>query len=357
MKRLLIFALALLALASTAMAANAPAILPKVFAGWDRSQSKTSTDPGVADPANAGIMKEYGFTDLESAVYTKSGRKMEIKAARFADATGAYGAFTFYKLPEMINEKFGDQGASLNDRVLFYRGNVLVQAKLDHVTAMSAGELRELSDAIPLPKGPARNLPSLPKYLPKKQYIKNSAKFVLGPQALGAVTAPLAADQVEFNRRPEIAIGKYSTSSGTATLMLISYPTPQIAAERLRAFEGLNQHPPAQQGPTLAAPFTVKRTGPIVALVAGQISAADAKALLAPISYDADVTWSQDTTFNQRLSGLLVNILVLCGILMGLAIVAGLVFGGFRILASRLFPGRVFDRPESVEIIQLRLRK
>ena len=48
-----------------------------------------------------------------------------------ADASGAYGAFTYYKQPEMLNEKIGDQASSLNNRVLFYRGNVLVEAVFD----------------------------------------------------------------------------------------------------------------------------------------------------------------------------------------------------------------------------------
>jgi hypothetical protein len=353
MKRFLILlTLALCFSSSFALAANAPAILPGAFAGWEKSESKGSTDAAIADPANAAILKEYGFSDVESAQYTKAGRKMEVKAARFTDASGAYGAFTFYKLPQMLTEQFGDQGASLNERVLFYRGSVLVQATLDRVTAMSAAELRELSDAIPLPPGPSRNLPTLPQYLPRQAYVKNSAKYVVGPLALNSVGAPLTAGDVDFGRSAEVTVAHYSTSNGTATLMLIAYPTPQIAGERQRAFEALNQNPPAQQDASMAAPFTLKRSGPIVALVAGQISASEAKSLLASIHYDADVTWSQDTGFNNRLGSLLVNIITLAAILIGLALVAGLAFGGIRILSRRLF-----NRTDDMEFLELKLRK
>lgn len=358
MKRFFILlSLALALSCSFAMAANAPAVLPGAFAGWEKSESKSSADAATADPVNAAILKEYGFSDVESARYSKAGRTIEVKAARFADASGAYGSFTFLKLPQMLTERFGDQGASLNERVLFYRGNVLVQATLDRVTAMSAAEMRELSDAIPLPAGPSRNLPTLPQYLPKQAYVKNSAKYVLGPLALNLVGAPLAAGDVDFGRSAEVAVGRYSTSKGAATLMLISYPTPAIAGERLRAFEALNQNPPAQQDASMAAPFTLKRSGPIVALVAGQISASEAKSLLASIHYDADVTWSEDTSFNNRLGGLLVNIVLFSLILIGLALVAGVAFGGLRILSQRFLPGRLFDRAEAVEIIELKLPK
>jgi hypothetical protein len=51
------------------------------------------------------------------------------------------------------------------------------------------------------------------------------------------------------------------------------------------------------------------------------------------------------------------NIVVLCGILGALAIVAGVAFGGFRVLMKRMYPDRVFDRPEQVEFISLRLNE
>src|SRR5215467_6056034 len=105
-------------------------MLPKQFDGWQLSgQVRTSQDPATADPASPGVLKEYGFTDFESGAYvTGDGRKLSVKAARFQDASGAYGAFTFYKTPQMQIEKIGDSGASLNERVLFYRGNILVDA-------------------------------------------------------------------------------------------------------------------------------------------------------------------------------------------------------------------------------------
>jgi hypothetical protein len=33
----------------------------------------------------------------------------------------------------------------------------------------------------------------------------------------------------------------------------------------------------------------------------------------------------------------------------------GIAFGGVRVLTKRLFPGKVFDRPENVEVLQLGL--
>src|SRR5437870_4909617 len=235
------FLLAVL-LAGAVLAADQPLkkqpsapILPKQFAGWQiQGTGQTSQDPGVADPVNAAVLNEYGFTDLESAIYTRDGgHKLTLKAARFSDASGAYGAFTYYKQPEMLNEKIGDQASSLNNRVLFYRGNVLVEAVFDKLSVMSAAELRELASDIPLPQGGARNLPSLPTYLPKQDYVKNTAKYIMGPRTLDKIGSPLSAQLIDFNAGAEVVEGTYRGSSGEGTLVLISFPTPQIAAEHL----------------------------------------------------------------------------------------------------------------------------
>ncbi len=359
MKRILPIFFCVLALLP-AWAANpkskADALLPDAFAGWQKSApAHVSTSPADADKVNSALLNEYGFDGFEDATYTRPDRKMEIKAIRFKDASGAYGVFTYYKSPEMQPEKIGDQAASANERVLFYRGNVLVQAVLDRVTPMSAAELRELATDIPLPAGSARNLPTLPLYLPRQGYVPNTAKYVVGPVGLASISAPIPAAEVEFQRGAELAQGQYNSGQGNATLTLISYPTPQIAAERMRAIDAA--HPQSNEGGSSPL-FLTKRSGPLVAIVTGAISPREAKSLLASVNYDAEVTWNQRTGLEPRenVGGLLVGVVLLTGIILGFALIAGIAFGGVRILAKRLFPDRVFDRSRDVEIIELKLR-
>src|ERR1019366_6269399 len=104
----------------------APSILPKQFAGWQmQGAAQGSKDASGADPTNAALLKEYGFTDFEAATYkSDDGRTLKIRAARFADASGAFGAYSFYLQPEMARAEIGDQAASLNQRVVFYRSHV-----------------------------------------------------------------------------------------------------------------------------------------------------------------------------------------------------------------------------------------
>ena len=134
MKPALVLSLLLCAAALTAQTTVQPAapapLLPQQFAGWQLKDAVSkSADPVAADEANAAVLKEYGFQRFEKATYTRDdGRTLEIKAAAFDDASGAYGAFTYYKSPAMLNEKIGGQASSLNNRVLFYEGNILVDA-------------------------------------------------------------------------------------------------------------------------------------------------------------------------------------------------------------------------------------
>ena len=348
--------------AAPAARATTAAILPAQFAGWQiLGTTRVSRDPAVADSVNAALLKEYGLTDFESGTYVRDdGRKVALKAIRFADASGAYGAFTYYKMPQMLKESILDQGSSLNERVLFYRGNILVDAVFDKLTAMSAAELRELSDALPLPAGNARNLPILPQYLPKSGYVKNTAKYVLGPVGLEKIAAPLPAPLVDFNASAEVALGNYQTADGIATLMLISYPTPQLAAERLRQIDAAN--PANKQGQAgrstlLAGPIFAKRTGPMVVIATGAISPAEARALLSAVNYEADVTWNENTYQGKKnnLANLLLNVFLLCGILIVFAGVAGIAFGGIRIFFNHILPERVLHREKETEFISLNL--
>jgi hypothetical protein len=350
-----------------AYAANPPAsavsILPHEFAGWQlQGDLQTSDDPAAADSTNAMVLKEYRFTEFASGVYTRDDRRtVKIKAARFADASGAFGAYTFYLQPEMRKEQIGDQGASLGNRVLFYRGPVLVDAQFSQESPMSGAELRELAGTLPRPGGNAGNLPTFIEFLPRQDYIPNTQKYAMGPAALAALAPPVSADLVDFGASSEVSLARYNTPSGEATLMLISYPTPQLAADHLRKIDAAHQL--AQQQPAGVSTiegsgtFFDKRTGPIVAVASGGISDSDAKALLGRVNYEASVTWNTPTENAQvhDLYMLILNIVVLCAILAGLAIVAGVAFGGVRILVKRLYPDKVFDRPEQMEFISLHL--
>jgi len=140
-----------------------PVLLPESFAGWQlASRTPAVFDAAAADRAEAPLLQEFGFVALESATYEQNGRQLKVKALGFHDATGALGAFLYYRQPQMVDESIGDLSSSLNEHVLFYRGNVVIDAVFDKLTVMSASQLRELAAGLPLVSGGDRNPPNLP---------------------------------------------------------------------------------------------------------------------------------------------------------------------------------------------------
>jgi hypothetical protein len=342
------------------------AVLPTEFAGWQlKGAVARSDDPAVADAANAAVLKEYGFARLEKAAYTRDdGRNLAIRAAVFEDASGAYGAFTYYYSEEMGQETIGGQAAFLNNRVLFCQGNVLVDAVFDRMSVMSAAQLRELAGLLPQVEGNKGNPPLLPTYLPKRafqrNFDRNTTKYILGPVALDRIGSPLPGSLVDFKSGAEVVIGKYAAAAGDATLMLIEYPTMQIAAERLRQIDASHQVAPQQPGVASmvdVGPFSDARTGPIVVIAAGPLSKSEARSLISSVSYEADVTWNENTYLSRKdnMANFLFNAIILCGVVVGFALVAGVAFGGLRIVVKRFFPDSVFDRREAMEFISLHL--
>jgi hypothetical protein len=342
----------------------APPILPKQFAGWQiQGAPAASKDAAAADPANAALLKEYGFRDVEAATYNSDdGRTLKIRAARFADASGAFGAYTFYLQAEMAREEIGDQAASLNRRVLFYRGHIVVDALFSQESMMSAAALRELAGLLPRPGGNAGNLPPILAFMPHHGYATNTEKYAAGPLALAAIESPVPAELVDFGASPEVVLGQYSMPSGPVTLMLIEYPTPQLAGEHLRRIDAAHHAAQPQAGVSgiqNVGPFFDKRTGPIIAIAAGPLSQSDARTLLGAVNWDASVTWNENTYFNKKdnVANLLVNIIILCIVVGALSIATGVAFGGGRVLLRRFFPGPVFGHPDQTDFISLHLEE
>jgi hypothetical protein len=130
------------------------ALLPEAFAGWVAAgAAKKMTDAAQADSANAPALKEYDFSDAALAEYKRSGETLSLRALRFNDASGAYGAYSFYRQNGWPKEEIGTGATSNHNRVLFWVGNVVVDANFSRIGPMSGSELRELAGEIPVPGG------------------------------------------------------------------------------------------------------------------------------------------------------------------------------------------------------------
>ncbi|PSH04582.1 MAG: hypothetical protein CXZ00_07130 [Acidobacteria bacterium] len=331
---------------------TASRILPVAFAGWELAGvPQQGSDPRKIDSASSNVLKEDRFTDFEVATYKHDNRTLTIKAARFEDAAGSYAAFTFYRQPIMREEDIGALAASLNDRVLFFSGNILVDARFDRVTGMSGTQLRELAARLPKAKGPAAVLPTLPSHLPRKQLVQGTARYIIGPAAYSALSVNLSPELIDFSKSPELVWARFNGEApGSAEVLLVAYPTPHIAIDKLTAYEQLPA--PSGRGTSIA-----KRTGPIVVLVRGNISRSDAEKILSGVNYDANVTWNENAGQGKRdnIGNLVIAALGLAAILFIISVGAGAVFGFGRFYLPRFRAKKAGKTPDDGELTRLHL--
>lgn len=342
------------------------ALLPDAFDGWVAEGTIESlTDAAQADQTNAAALKEYGFTFGALAHYKREGDTLTLRALRFGDATGAYGAYSFYRPNGWAKEQIGTGAASDKGHVLFWRGDTVVDATFSHVGPMSAGELREIARGLPEPGGNKSLAPPILAYLPKGSLDGQTTHYALGPAGYEGGAGVLPASIVGFDREAETVTANYSLASGPATLTLIEYPTPQIAEAQETAIRNYIKAgslaqpawPKALQDSDLAS-LEVRRSGVLVALVSGDAIPDESHRLLEMVHYEADLTAipqggeSEISKTSQLLLG--IAAIVIVGSLA--AILLGFFLGGGRAL-YRIAHGKPASSVYDEEFIHLDLRE
>ena len=328
-----------------AWAASTPpsALLPRSFAGW------TQTATPAAPPADPAVLHEYGLTQSATAVYTAGEKSFTVAAWRFADATGAYGAFTFLRQPGMHAVSLGREGAVTENHFVFWTGTTVVDASFASSSGDEQAAIAALARQLPAATGAAAIPPSLPRYLPAAQLDAASVRYVIGPAAWAQIGAQLPANVIDFGQDTEAVTAQYGPLGSTGTLILLSYPTPQIAAAHLKLIEALPQ----------ATGLATKRSGPIVAVVSGSSSEASAKQLLSAVRFSDYVTINHPEGYvpeTTKLYRLLVGITTLIVILVSAALLLGFFLGGGRALI-RLLRGKPVSAVSEEEFISLHLSR
>ena len=345
------------------------ALLPESFAGWVAADPlKKVSDAAQADPANAAALKEYEFTDAALADYKRGGETLSLRALRFHDASGAYGAYTFYRQNGWPKEGIGTGATSNHNRVLFWVGNTVVDANFSHVGPMSGAELRELAGQIPVPEGTRALAPPILANLPKASLDAQTAHYALGPAAYAGSGGVLPPELVGFDRGAETVTANYTLRSGAATLTIIDYPTPQMAAAeetRIRDYINAGKKAGSQAQPAWPKPLVdsdlasleVRRSGPLVALVSGDAIPEESHKLLATVHFESELMSIPQPTESEvaKTGQLLMGIAFLVIIGAGAAILLGFFLGGFRAL-YRIARGKPASSVYETEFISLNLR-
>lgn len=344
-----IFACAALLLSTLALAAPAPhtppaPLLPHAFDGWTQSAAAPASNTNSAD---AAVLHEYGLQQSAAANYASGTNRLAVHAWRFGDATGAYGAFTYYRQPTMHEENIGRGGAGAADHYIFWTGATVVDATFSRAAAGESSIINALAAEIPQPPGPEGIPPSLPHYLPAAGLDTASVRYAIGPAAYAAKGGVLPANTVDFDRDAEAVTANYGAQGAQATLTLVMYPTPQIAGAHLQAIDALAK----------SSGMTTRRIGPLVAVVSGNAPPATAHRLLDQIHFNDYVTINHPEGYVPeavKVSRLLLGIATLTGILVTAALLLGLFLGGGR-AAIRMLRGKPVSSVSEEEFISLHL--
>lgn len=317
-------------------------LLPESFAGWTQTAAKGASPGTSAD--EAAVLQEYGLAQQQAGSYGKGKSGLAVRAWRFKDATGAYGAFTYFRQPGMHGETLGHEGAAAGDHFVFWNGATVIDASFSAPSADEGPALAALAAQIPSAGGAAGVPPTLPHYLPTAQLDTTSVKYAIGPTAYSRLGSRLPATAVDFGLDTEVVSAQYGSEG---TLLLLLYPTPQIAGAHLKTIDALAR----------SSGFSTKRAGPLVAIVSGSASPQKAQQLLAAVHFDDFVTINHPEGYvpeTVKLYRLLTGITMMVVILVGAALILGLFFGGGRALL-RMARGKPVSTVSEEEFISLHL--
>jgi hypothetical protein len=102
---------------------------------------------------------------------------------------------------------------------------------------------------------------------------------------------------------------------------------------------------------------TIERNASLLTLVLEPSSKTFGDSLRESVNYGTRVTWNQPTHTITDPPWLVIlsRIFLATGLFMVVAVALGIAFGGVRIFVKIFFPGRIFDRPEQMDVLQLGL--
>jgi hypothetical protein len=277
---------------------------------WGEHTRVKSEPLSVAD---ASLFSEYAGDAAERAVYSGPAGKFSGSAWRLRDSTGAFGWFQASRPDNCVPMRNNPLGCTTPGAQWMAHLNYVLLFEGWRPTA------REMESLLPqLPNARSGGgLPAFAGFLPEKQRLRNSERFIQGPTSLQRFlpAAPVAA--AGFEQGGEAQVARYRLPAGETTLALFYYPTPHVAREQAAGFQSISG-------------WLVKRTGSYVVVVPQPPDQAQAEALLGQVNYEANLTINQPTKPlpMPNVAGMLIAIFELTGVLLLGCIGGGCLFAG-----------------------------
>jgi hypothetical protein len=342
---------------------SAQGILPNSFGGWTGNAQAGLNSPVIYNGDHVGSMlaaqqasarQEYGFISGEEGTYVLGKNTLQVTLYRMKDPSGAYGLYSFLRSPDMAHATSGDHSVMSRERALLLAGNLVLDVR--GADLQRYGQDLDALVASVTPKAEQGPLPTLTEHLPAKGFVDRSDKYILGPVALNQFFPVSDDDWLGFSHGAEAEVAKYSVNGRELNLLIADFPTPQVAQKRLADLQQLYHMNPAAPD-YRSSPLFAKRSITLLAIVSGARTQAEADQLLGLIQSGSEVTWNEPTfQFKETgIGAMIVGSIIGAGVLCMFAVVAGVAFGGFRLVVKRYFPDKVFDRSSTMQVLQLGL--
>jgi hypothetical protein len=322
-------------------------VLPDSFGAWQRTSC-------AMKPAAPVLFAEAGLQEHQSCQFMTGGRSLSIRAERYRDPSSAYEVYTAGLTPDMHPSTVGELSGVDKNQLLMLLGDFVLDVRDYH--SASTADLQQLAKTVKS-RADHAPLPPIRAYLPEG-FSDGTQRYSLGPAGFRAALERLhraeysaLAPEVGFTNGAEVMLAEYHKHADSGVLLLIEYPTPQLAEQHLHHLETI------LPGIAKAGEAKIERRGSLLSAVLGATSEAYAAQLRTAVSYETQVTWNEGSHALTDPPWVIVlsRIFYATGFFLVVAIVLGVAFGGVRVLAKRFFPGKIFDRTKDLEVLQLGL--
>ncbi|MGH9865650.1 MAG: DUF6599 family protein, partial [Candidatus Acidiferrales bacterium] len=102
--------------------AFAQGTLPASLSNWSSTESKAA----IAE-AESATLREYGMKSAERRTYTRGSDSLVATAYSFNDPSGAYGAYSFLRTPDMPQANFTKHSSMSRNHALALTGNLVLE--------------------------------------------------------------------------------------------------------------------------------------------------------------------------------------------------------------------------------------
>lgn len=332
--------------------------MPDRFGGWTAAHSSVKGAPVTADkPAAeaAAVMAEAGVVEQTTRDYTNQSQSLTVTLYKTRDAAGAYSLFTYLRPTNAADVDLAPAAAVSRDRAILLVGSSVVEVRGLQAAALT--DLRELAAALGGAAGQVP-LPPLCAYLPLRGKVAGTERYVLGHAGLRSAAGEYSetglgalADLLDPGQGAEAVLARYRAKNRVLTLVLVEFPTPQLAEAQLRKVTALTVSGASLSGAIARRKFS------LLSVVLQPKSPQEADALLDAVRYETQTTWNEPShkLTDPSWGVIIVGSILSTGALMVYAFLGGLGFGVIRVVTKRFLPGKVFDRSSRLEILQLGL--